>query len=93
MVRAQGDSFRADAQLIDKDLRRPHFASLQTNDHNMSSAWKDLLGKNSEGNTIVSPSKMFKLLQSAIDRALTKMDCKLMLDGKEYRYDRPLFRI
>ena len=70
---------------LGKDYRRPHFASLETNDHNMSSAWKDLLAKNSQGNTIVSPSKMFKLLQTAVDRALTKMDNKLILDGKEYK--------
>ena len=67
------------------DFRKPNFATLRTNDHNLSPVWKDLIAKDRQNNTIISPSKMFQLLHRTIDQALTKLGKKFKLDGQEYR--------
>ena len=67
------------------DYRKPNFATLRTNDHNLSPVWKDLIAKDRQNNTIISPSKMFQLLHRTIDQALTRLGKKFKLDGQEYR--------
>ena len=71
------------------DFRKPNFATLRTNDHNLTPVWKNLIAKDRQNNTIISPSKMFQLLHRTIDQALTKLGRKFKLDGQEYRYKHP----
>ena len=67
------------------DFRKPNFATLRTNCHNLSPVWKNLIGKDRQNNNIISPKKMFDLLHRTIDQALTKLGKKFKLDGQEYR--------
>ena len=67
------------------DFRKPNFATLRTNCHNLSPVWKNLIGKDRQNNNIISPKKMFDLLHRTIDQALTKLGKKFNLDGQEYR--------
>ena len=66
--------------------RKPNFATLKTNEFNMSPAWKQLVTKDRQGEWIISPSRMFKLLQTAVDRALPKMNNKVTVNGNDYRF-------
>ena len=67
------------------DHRKPNFATLTTNEHNMTPTWRNLIAKDRQNNTIISPAKMFQLLHRTIDQALTKLGKKFYLDGQEYR--------
>ena len=68
------------------DFRKPNFATLRTNCHNLTPVWRDLIGRDRQNNTIISPKKMFDLLHRTIDQALTKLGKKFKLDGQEYRH-------
>jgi len=70
------------------DFRKPNFATLRTNCHNLTPVWRKLIGKDRQNNNIISPKKMFDLLHRTIDQALTKLGKKFKLDGQEYRLTR-----
>ena len=70
------------------DVRRPNFAHLQTKEHPHSGAWNKILCQDREGNLVVSPGKMFKILQSAVDRAITDIGNLVVVDMERYRVTR-----
>ena len=65
--------------------RKPNFATIGSNSHNMTPAWRKLLTKDRQSNTIFSPKEMFKVLKTAVDRALTELNNKVMVGKEEYR--------
>ena len=62
--------------------RKPNFASIRSNVNNISPVFKNLLSKDIEKKIIFSPSKMVKLLQSTVDKALTKLNTKAIATNK-----------
>ena len=67
--------------------RKPNFATIGSNSHNTTPAWRKLLKKDRQNNTILSPKEMFKILRTAVDRALTELNSKVLVGSNEYRLE------
>ena len=67
--------------------RKPNFATIVSNSHNTTSAWRQLLTKDRQNNTILSPKEMFKVLKTAVDRTLTELNNKVLVKNEEYRLE------
>ena len=70
------------------DARKPNFASIVSSHHPTSEAWNSLMTKDRQGNSAISPKKMFGILQTAVDRALTEVQCSVVVDGEEFSVTR-----
>ena len=70
------------------DTRKPNFANLRSTRHSSSDAWNNLLGKDRQGNLAVFPTKMFKLLQTAVDQALTDMNNVVVVNNEKIKVTR-----
>ena len=71
------------------DVRRPNFASLCSSKHPSSNTpWNKLVVKNRHGHFVVSSKKMFSILQTAVDRALTEIKNVIEVNNKEIRVTR-----
>jgi hypothetical protein len=73
---------------IGDDVRKPNFGHLQTTKHPHSGAWNSLLIKDSQGNQVVSPKRMFEVLKTAVDRALTALNNTCDVNNERYRVTR-----
>ena len=67
--------------------RKPNFATIGSNSHNSTPAWKKLLKKDRQNSTILSPKEMFKVLNTAVDRAITELKSKVLVGNEEYRLE------
>ena len=67
-------------------VRKPNFATIRSNDHLTSSAWRNLLTRDRQNCTIISPKEMFKVLRTAVDRALTEINNKICVENENYKW-------
>ena len=72
------------------DVRKPNFANFQASSirNPDSDAWNSLLIKDRQGNMAVSPKKMFEVLQTAVDRAITDINSVLLVNNETFRVTR-----
>jgi len=73
---------------LGRDYRKPHFATICTNHHEMSQVWSDLTTRDSQGSFIISPGRMFKLLQTSVDKAITELESRVSHAGQQYKVTR-----
>ena len=70
------------------DVRKPNFADLQNDNYRANQNQKQILGENRYGKEILSPKKMFTLLKTTVDKALTKIGNTVTFEANEYKVRR-----
>ena len=75
---------------IDKlgtDVRKPNFAALQssTSSSPASQVWEEMQAKDSQGSSVISPKKMFDLVQKSVDKSLTALQNSVSCNKEKFR--------